>query len=219
MARNVAVVAGASGLVGGYLLRVLLEDAFFDSIIAIGRRNVPFEHPKLMRKIADFATLRGLDAPGATHVFCALGTTIRKAGSRQAFRQVDHQAVLNLARAGVEQGARRFLVVSSVGASPKSRNFYLRVKGEMERDVASLPFEAVHIFQPSLLLGLRAEKRPGEQIGAAIARALEWMLAGALRKYRPISAARVAQAMAVAAERGKSGVNIHQFDDIQRLSG
>lgn len=219
MARNVAVVAGATGLVGGYLLRVLLEDAFFDSVVTIGRRNPPLAHPKLTQKIADFAALRESDASGATHVFCALGTTIKQAGSRQAFRQVDYQAVLNLARAGVEQGARRFLVVLSVGASPSSWNFYLRVKGEMERDVASLPYEAVHIFQPGFLLGARAGRRPGEQFGAAIARALEWMFAGALRKYRPISAARVAQAMAVAAERGPSGVNIHQFDGMQRLAG
>ena len=219
MPRNVAVVAGATGLIGGYLVRILLEDAFFDSVVTIGRRNLPSDHPKLVQRVVDFDDLEAQDLSAATHLFCTLGTTIKKAGSQEAFHKIDHGAVLAFARAGITAGARRMMVVSSVGASPDSSNFYLRVKGEMERDVEVLPFEAVHIFQPSILLGARTEQRPGERVGIVMARALEWTLVGPLRKYRPIPAPRVAQAMAVAAERGASGVNIHQFESIVRLAG
>jgi len=213
--RNVAVVAGATGLVGQYLVRILLEDAFFDQVVVLTRRPWDYPHPKLSIRPADFQT----GAAGATHVFCCLGTTMRKAGGETALREVDYGMPLALARSAASAGARRFLLISSVGASPRAGSFYLRVKGELEEALRALPFEALHLFRPSILLGPRAEQRPGERFGIALARAFEWALAGPLRKYRPCPAPMLARAMAVSAERGPAGVQVFAYDDIRRLGG
>ena len=149
MTRNTAVLAGATGLIGTYLQQVLEEDAFYDDRIALQR--------------SDYAELR---LPPVTHLFCCLGTTIAKAGSQQAFRAVDFDLVLKFARAGLDAGAKRMMVVSSVGADPKASSFYLRVKGEMEEALSGLGFEALHIFRPSILLGQRPEVRPGSNGGS-----------------------------------------------------
>jgi len=206
MDKNVAVVAGSTGLTGRYLLDVLREDAFFDEVVALTRRD-------------GLETLRADQIPGATHLFCCLGTTIEKAGSREAFRKVDFEYVVRFAQAGMEAGAGRMLVVSSVGADPRSSTFYLRVKGEMEEAIEGLGFEALHIFRPSVLMGQREEKRPGEAWGIRLARAFEWMLAGGLRKYRPMPVGTLAAAMATAGERGSPGRHVHHFDEIVRLAG
>jgi len=202
MTRNTAVLAGATGLVGRYLQQVLEEDAFYDDRIALTR--------------ADYADLR---LPPVTHLFCCLGTTIAKAGSQQAFRAVDYDLVLKFAHAGLESGAKRMMVVSSVGADPKSSGFYLRVKGEMEQAISGLGFEAVHIFRPSVLLGQRPEARAGEQWGIRFARAFEWALIGELKKYRPMPAGVLASAMAAAGERGVPGHHIHHYQNIFELAG
>lgn len=202
MTRNTAVLAGATGLVGRYLQQVLEEDAFYDDRIALQR--------------SDYAELR---LPAVTHLFCCLGTTIKKAGGREAFRAVDFDLVVNFAKAGRAAGAGRMMVVSSVGADAKSSNFYLRVKGEMEQALTGLGFEALHIFRPSILLGQRLEARSGEQWGIRMARAFEWAMIGGAKKYRPMPAGVLASAMAAAGERGAPGRHIHHFQDIVELAG
>lgn len=202
MTRNTVVLAGATGLVGRYLQQVLEEDAFYDDRIALQR--------------SDYADLR---LPPVTHLFCCLGTTIKKAGSQQAFRAVDFDLVLNFARAGRAAGAQRMMVVSSVGANPKSSSFYLRVKGEMEEALAGLGFEALHIFRPSVLLGQRLEPRSGEQWGIRLTRAFEFVLVGAASKYRPMPVGVLANAMAIAAERGAPGRHIHHYQEIVNPPG
>jgi len=202
MTRNTAVLAGATGLVGRYLQQVLEEDAFYDDRIALQR--------------SDYAELR---LPPVTHLFCCLGTTIRKAGSKQAFRAVDFDLVLQFAQAGLDAGARRMMVVSSVGADARTSNFYLRVKGEMEEALNGLGFEALHIFRPSVLMGQRAEVRGGEQWGIRFARAFEWALVGGAKKYRPMPAGVLASAMAAAGERGAPGRHIHHYQEILDLAG
>lgn len=218
MPRNVAIVAGATGLVGGYLRRILDEDAFFDEVRVLVRRASGFEGKKTVERVVDFARLGEADLDGGTHVFCALGTTIRKAGSEAAFRQVDYEYPLGLARGAATRGARRFLLVSSVGADAKAGTFYLRVKGEVEEAIRGLPFEAFYAFRPSFLLGERAESRPGERFGMAFARGLEWAMVGGLRKYRPMPAPLLAAAMAAAAERGEAGYHAAHYDEIVRLA-
>ena len=179
-------------MVGRYLQQVLEEDAFYDDRIALQR--------------ADYADLR---LPPVTHLFCCLGITISKAGSQQAFRAVDFDLVLKFAKAGRAAGAKRMMVVSSVGADPKARLFYSRVKGEMEDALAGLGFEALHIFRPSIIMGQRPEVRGKEQWGLRFARAVEWALVGDWEKYRPIPAGVLAAAMAAAGERGAPGRHVH----------
>lgn len=142
---------------------------------------------------------------------------MRKAGSRDAFRTVDFTYVQELARLAAAQHARQFLLVSAIGADPTSRVFYNRVKGEAEEAVKRVPFHAVHIFRPSLLLGERPEFRPAERLGIVAARTLAPLLVGSLRKYRPIEARIVARAMIHVAHRGKRGVQVYLSDKIQAL--
>jgi uncharacterized protein YbjT (DUF2867 family) len=217
--QTTAVLAGASGLVGGYCLQLLLDDAYYDKVISVGRRILPVEHPKLTQRVADFDALLDDDLLNVTHVFCCLGTTIRKAGNEAAFRRVDHDYPLALARKAASLRARRFLLVSSVGADPKSGTFYLRVKGELEEGLRALPFEGLYLFQPSILLGPRQEERPGERTAITLARAFEWTLVAGLRKYRPMPAPVLARAMTAAGERAPSGTHAYRFDEIVRLAG
>ena len=206
-----AVIAGATGLVGGQCLHLLLESGRYDHVLSIGRRAIGFSHPKLQEIRPDFDKLPGLPV---SDVFCALGTTIKKAGSEEAFRRVDRDYALQLAEWGVRNGAKQFLLVSSVDADPKSRNFYLRVKGEVEAGVNALPYDAVHIFRPSVLLGFRAESRPVERIAQHAIAALGWALPGKLRKYRGMPAGRLATAMARTAAKEMAGRFVYQYDEI-----
>lgn len=214
-----ALVAGATGLVGGHVLQTLLADAEYDRVVAVGRRPLRFEHAKLTAVVVDFDRLaESAAALEADHVYCCLGTTIKAAGSQAAFRKVDHDYVVALAKAGRAGGAERFMLVSAVNADAGSRVFYSRVKGEAERDVSALGYAAVHIFRPSFLLGERQENRPGEKIGIGLFHLVEPALGGPLRKYRSVQAADVARAMVAAAKTGPAGVHRYVFDDIVRLA-
>lgn len=219
MPRNVAVVAGATGLVGRYLLEVLLEDSFYDQIVVLVRRPLERFERKLEQRMVDFENLRSTDLAGGTHLFSCLGTTMKKAGSQAAFRRVDYDYPLMLARVGQEAGALRFMLVSSVGADPAAGSFYLRVKGELERDLEAIHFEATHVFRPAVLQGRREEARSGEQWAARLSRAFEWMMAGGLSKYRPMPAGVLAASMAAAGERGEPGRHVHHYNQIVRLAG
>lgn len=211
MARN-AVIAGATGLVGGALLRRLAGDARYAEVRVLGRR-APAALPAKARFVAtDFSDLATHAAAlAADDVFCCLGTTIRAAGSQAAFERVDYHMVVDLARAARQAGARRFLVVSAVGASERAAAFYSRVKGRMERAVRQLPFEAVHIVRPSLLLGERAERRPAEKLGQLLAPVLTPVLQGPLAKYRAVPADEVAAALVTLAQGPAKGVHVHHL--------
>jgi uncharacterized protein YbjT (DUF2867 family) len=198
-------VAGGSGLVGGELVQLLLGDGAFERVIAAGRRPLPLQHEKLRSATVDFAdpaSFEALDAPDAA--FCCLGTTIKKAGSPEAFRGVDHGAVLGFAKAALARGARVFLHVTALGADAGSRALYNRVKGEVEEAVAELGFESVYTFRPSILDGEREESRPLERVGLAVGRAL----APLLGKYRPTRARAVAEAMVASCQKREPGVHV-----------
>lgn len=212
-----ALVAGASGLVGGELLDVLLTDPRYSDVHSLGRRPLPRQHPKLHQHTVDFARLTDTPLPPAQEAFCTLGTTLKKAGSQQAFRAVDHDAVLAFARAAKAAGVRRFLVVTSLGADARSRVFYNRVKGEVQEALGTLGFESLVILQPSLLLGERAETRPGERVAIVASR----LLAPLLRPLasRPIEARTVARAMHALAAQASGGVRYVLSGELQRLGG
>jgi uncharacterized protein YbjT (DUF2867 family) len=199
---RVALLAGATGLVGSFLLARLLESGAYARVTVWVRRKLEQAHPKIRCEVVNFERLHERRVE-AEDVFCCLGTTIKKAGSQAAFRQVDYDYPVALAIAAAGGGARRLLVVSALGADPDSRVFYSRVKGEMEIAVKAAGVPTTIFFRPSLLSGPRQEVRRGERIGEAIGKVLGPLLG----KYRPIHADFVAAAMLKAALQNKpSGV-------------
>lgn len=217
MESRTALLIGASGLVGGFCLRALLADSAYAKVISLARRHLPVSHERLLQQVVDFENVDALPLPAVDDVFCAVGTTIRKAGSQQAFRQVDFELPVAVAKSALKSGARQFLLVSSVGADPRSSNFYLKTKGEAEQAVAALPFQAVHIFRPSFLMGPRTEFRLGEVVAIPVARALQYAMMGGLRKYRPIHAEDVARAMVAVAKAHCTGVQVYEYSEIEKL--
>jgi len=206
-----ALLAGATGLVGSFLLQRLLASERTARVIVWARRDIGRTHPKLKVEIADFERLheRRVDAED---VFCCLGTTIKQAGSQAAFRRVDYDYPVALAMAAADGGARRLLVVSALGANPDSRVFYNRVKGEMEVAVRAAGVPRTIFFRPSLLSGPRAEERLGEKVGLVVGS----ILGPLLGKYRPIHADIVAAAMLKAAEQDRPS-GVLESDEIRRV--
>lgn len=215
--QRTALLVGATGLVGSHCLTQLLADPEYARVVALVRRPLPLTDPKLDARIVEFDRLEEADVPRADDVYCTLGTTIRRAGSAAAFRRVDHDYVVALARRAAALGASQFVLVSAVGADPRSAVFYSRVKGDTERDVAALPFRAVHILRPALLVGERSEHRPLEHLGIGMFTLLAPLLVGPARKYRPITAEAVARAMIAATRRGGEGTHIYQARELDAL--
>lgn len=208
-----ALVAGATGLVGSHVLELLLADPRWSHVVTVGRRKSSQQHAKLEQRVLDLSGLERVNGlPHVDDVFCCLGTTIKQAGSQAAFRLVDHEFVVGLARAGLRAGASQFLLVSAIGADPESRVFYSRVKGETEAAIRKLPYRGIQIFRPSLLLGERAEFRLGERIATLGAPVLPFLFVGRLRRYRPIQAATVARAMIGIAREAPRGPNVFEYD-------
>jgi len=210
-----ALLLGASGLVGGHLLDGLLADEGCASVTAIVRRPLGREHPRLEEVALGPAGLPE-QAIACDDVYCALGTTRARAGSREAFEAVDRVLVQRLASFALDGGARQFLLVSSIGADPRASSFYLRVKGAAEGELAGLGYESLQVFRPSLLLGDRIEHRLGERMAGAAARAMAFLMVGPLRRYRAIEASTVARAMIRAARAPAPGLLVHESDAIAR---
>ncbi len=207
-----ALVAGPTGLVGQHLLQRLLLDPAYTAVRALSRRPLDLRHERLQVVQTDFYHLPSLGAAlQVDDVFCCLGTTLNKAGSRAAFEDVDYRMVIELANATQAAGAHQFIAVSAVGASTRSPAFYNRVKGRMEAAVSALNFAAVHIVRPSLLLGSRGEKRPSEEFAQKVSPLLSPLFVGPLLRYRPVAAEDVAEAMLRLALRGEHGVHAHHL--------
>jgi uncharacterized protein YbjT (DUF2867 family) len=188
-----ALVAGATGLVGGHLLEHLAAQPDFGRVIAVTRRPLQSDLPRLVNRIVRFEALEeSLQGMHAELAFCALGTTMHAAGSREAFRRVDFDVTLAFARAARTAGVRRFVLVSAIGADPAASNFYLRIKGETEEAVSALGFAALDIMQPGLLLGTRKELRPLELAASIAMPIVNLALQGPGEKYRAIPASVVA---------------------------
>jgi len=205
-----AVIAGASGLVGSHLLRALLADGHWDQVISVGRREVDVTDPRLEQLVVPFPEIG--DLPAAGDVFSCLGTTIKKAGSQDAFRMVDHDAVVALAEAGHRAGASQFLHVTALGSSASSRVFYNRVKGETERDVVASGIPTTVAFRPSMIDGERPESRSAEHLGLVAMRAVGPLLG----KFRPNRASDIAAAMIREARSGRTGHRVVDAGDFGR---
>ena len=213
-ARSV-LLAGATGLVGRECLRLLLADSAFTRIVVLTRRPLSpdVRSPKLETRVIDFDHLNEYDGLFKVDaIICALGTTIRQAGSRTRFRTVDYEYPLAFARIGLQQGCRHFLVVSALGANPRSRIFYNRVKGELEDAVRALPYRRVTIVRPSLLLGPRAQLRLGEEVAKRVAR---WLGPMVPRPFRPVEAHAVAATLVREAKADSPGVRIVESAELE----
>ncbi|MBK9017277.1 MAG: oxidoreductase [Saprospiraceae bacterium] len=214
-----ALVFGASGLIGGHVLNFLLLHPAYSKVAVFVRKPLDLQHSKLVQQVVNF------DQPDAfknlvkgDDLFCCLGTTMAKAGSKEAFYKVDFTYAFQAAQMGSMNGVNQFLLVSSVGADPNSRFFYSKVKGELEVAVRALGFWSLHIFQPSVLLGERNENRFGEQLAGKIGRVFDRLTGGLLTKYRPIEADVVAKAMVSAAQGLKPGEHVYPSHWLQGLA-
>ena len=220
-AAHAVLLAGATGLVGSHVLAGLLARRDGPLVLAPVRRPLSTVHPRLRTLVGAWdaaAIAAALDGASLDAYACCLGTTIRQAGSREAFLAVDRDLVLSLGETARSQGARQALLVSSVGASAQSGNFYLRVKGEAERGLAALGFERVDCLRPGLLLGERAERRRAEGLGQRLAPITNPLMRGPLRRYRAIDASVVAGAMVALAGREAAGRFEHEYDALVALA-
>ena len=218
MSQRTALIVGATGLVGGHCLQFLLQSDEYEKVIILVRRPLLMDHQKLEEHVVDFGKL-DQDAAfiRANDVYCCLGTTIKAAGSQQEFRKVDFTYTVQTCAIAAKNGADQLLVVTSLGANPNSAIFYNRIKGETEAALSKLPCEASHFFRPSLLLGERKGSRPLEKAGISTLKGISLLMAGPLKKYKPIDAKVVAHAMVLVALENRSGVNVYESDRIQAL--
>ena len=212
-----AVVLGATGLIGKQLVQQLLVDPVFSKVRILVRRPVELSHPKLEVAIADFNNLedyRNKLGQGDC-IFCCIGTTNKKVkGDKTAYRKIDFDIAVNAAKLGKEAGFTSYLLVSAVGANAASGNFYLKLKGEVEKAIEAVGFRSFHAFRPSMLLGERKETRMGEIIGKPLIKALSVLLVGSLEKYKGIKDETVAKGMIAAAKSGAEGVFIHHYAEM-----
>ncbi|WP_231689583.1 NAD-dependent epimerase/dehydratase family protein [Bacillus sp. FJAT-27245] len=213
-----ALVLGATGLVGGHLVEKLAGREEYSEIKIIGRRATGIIKPKIKETILDMENLtRHPEEFKADDIYCCLGTTMKKAGSKEAFMFVDYDLPLLAGKLALQGGAKRFFIISAMGANRKSAFYYSRVKGEMEREAALMPFSAVHIFRPSLLVGDRKEFRFGEKLAKWITWPFWRLMSGKLLKFAPIAAETVAEAMVAIALGDTKGIVVHESDEIAKL--
>lgn len=210
---RIALVAGATGLIGRLLIQKLLDSPNYSRVRVLVRKPIDLQHPKLEVITFDF------DKPDsslliADDVYCTLGTTMKKAGSAEAFERVDYHYPLTIAKLSQQNGAKRFSIVTAMGADAKSLFYYNRVKGRIETALKDIGFEGLFIFRPSLLLGDRAEQRFGEKLGSGFMKTFDFLIPS---KYKGIEAAKVANAMAAITTSSVNGVVVYESDVLQEF--
>ncbi|MBS3962185.1 MAG: hypothetical protein KGZ61_10215 [Sandarakinorhabdus sp.] len=208
------LLAGATGLVGGRLLAGLLESG--QPVISVGRRPSGAAHPQLTDLCVDFAALPPL--PRADIAICALGTTMAAARSRDAFRAVDHDAVLSFLQGARRAGVQHAILITAVGSDPSAAAFYSRVKGEVERAAHAIGFERLDVIRPGLILGARADRRPIEALMQRVAPLLNPLLVGGLSDFGAIPAATIAAAIVCLCSATAKGRYIHGNRAMRRLA-
>ena len=217
MSGQTAVVIGSTGMIGELVVRHLIDDPAFTNIRLLVRRPVDVAHPKVDVMIVDFADLADLEQKlgHGDSIFCCVGTTQSKVkGDKAAYRRVDFDLPVNTARAGLQNGFSKFLLVSAIGADAAAGNYYLKLKGETEDALKKIGYPSLHIFQPSLLMGSRKEFRFTEKIAQAVMPVASVFLAGKLKKYRAIKGDDVAAAMVNAARSDTGGIHVYTYEDI-----
>ena len=213
-----ALIAGSTGLVGSELLKLLTENPDYQYIYTLVRKPGGDASSKIREAVIDFDAMESFSPGGPVdHVFCTLGTTIKKAGTQENFRKVDHDYVLGLAKMAKQWGTEKFLVVTALGANPRSSIFYNRVKGETEEALKALDLDHLFIFRPSLLMGERKEHRAAEKTAIAVYKVINPLFAGKLKKYKGIEARQVASAMVRTALENNEPLKIFESNEIQDL--
>jgi uncharacterized protein YbjT (DUF2867 family) len=220
MTSRKALIVGATGLIGGYCLETLCDATNYSEVTALVRKPLLKTQRKLKEVLTKFDNLEhDLSNIKADDVYCCLGSTIKKAGSQEAFKKIDLSLVVTIARLMRKQGAEQFLVISALGADKDSKVFYNRTKGEMEEALKDLGYPCLRIIRPSLLLGPREEFRLGEKIGAILSPVLKPFLLGSLTKYKPVEGKSVARFMVqVAHQLPVSGTHFYESDMIEQNS-
>lgn len=216
MEQKTAIIAGASGLIGRSLTQLLIKSDDYGQIIALVRKPLGIQHEKLTEQTVDFNAIEDMeDFPEGDDIFCCLGTTMKKAGSKDAFYKVDFTYPYELAQRALKAGAMRFFLVSALGAKLNSRVFYNKVKGELEDKISFLNYRTIYIFKPSLLRGNRGESRPGESFAQAMTRIIPFI--GPWKKYRPIHADKVADSMMKVAKQEDKGCYFYQSEIMRKM--
>ena len=214
------LLAGATGLVGSACLPMLLADERVGKAIALVRRPLDIQHAKLEQWVAPGDDLlKGLKPGTVDAVICCLGTTIKKAGSQAAFIAVDKDLPLGIAHWAREQRVPTYCIISAIGADPASRIFYSRVKGEVEQELEAMHFGSLALFQPSILMGPRKEKRFGEHIGIAVTKAIGPLLLGPLKNYRGMPHDVLAKALVNSALSPQPGSHRYLYSGILQQAG
>lgn len=209
-----ALVLGASGLTGSYLLEILLESEAYSQVTIYVRNPLGRSHPKLVEQLINFATIESwIDADD---VFCCLGATIKTVKTREAFTLVDLYAPLHIAKLQLSAGSKRFLVISAAGANPKSSVFYNKTKGRLEEALKQLNYSSIYIFQPSFILGPRKESRWLEELGIFFALKAIPIMKGRFKKYIPVHAKAIARCMTYFATHSKTGIHTIASDIIKQ---
>lgn len=212
------LIAGGTGLVGGHLIKLLVESDECDEIKVLVRKGSNYRHKGVSVIDLDYDHLADIQEDlKADSVFCCLGTTMKKAGSREQFYKVDFSYPFELAKLSLRNGSQQFNIITASGANSKSMFYYNKVKGKVETALCELEFQNINIFRPSLLLGHRREQRIGEQFGASLAKVINPMLIGGIKKYRAIQAEVVARAMINVSGRHMKGIHVLQSDVIQEF--
>jgi uncharacterized protein YbjT (DUF2867 family) len=214
-----ALIIGSTGLIGSQLLDLLLESQEYDKVITFVKRDSGIQHPKLKQHIIDFdkpETYKELVV--GDDFFCSIGTTIKKAGSQNAFRKVDFEYPKQFASLAQQNKVKQFLIITSLGADANSSNFYLKTKGEIQDFLKNCAFESISILQPSLLLGNRTEFRLGEKMGVYFMKLFSFLFIGNLKKYKAIQSEAVAKAMFIIAQKNYKGFQIIESDSIQEIA-
>jgi uncharacterized protein YbjT (DUF2867 family) len=213
-----ALIIGSTGLIGSELLNLLLDSNDYLKVITFVKRDTGIKHPKLTQHIINFDKPETYkDLVVGDDFFCTIGTTIKKAGSKEAFRKVDFEYPRQFAAFALQNKVKQFLIISSLGADAKSGNFYLKTKGEIQDFLKNCNFESVSVLQPSLLLGNRTEFRLGEKVGAFFMKSLSFLFLGNLKKYKPIESKTVAKALLKIAQTNNKGFKIYESDAIQEI--
>lgn len=213
-----AIIIGASGLVGNEVLKLLLTDDRFNKVNVFVRKPLPVNHPKLEQHVIDFDLIyKSTDLVKGDVLFCCLGTTIKTAGSKDEFKKVDYSYPLAFAKIAKQNEVKKFLIISSIGANNTSSNFYLKVKGDIEKELEKLKFESLIIARPSMLLGDRKEFRLGESTGKMVMKLISILFIGKLKKYKAVEARTVAKAMIELSESDLAGVSVIQSDKLMEM--
>lgn len=214
-----AVLAGATGLIGSELLKILLAADAFGQILVVARKSTGIIHPKLTELIIDFDRLDDHAAEITGHaVFSCLGTTRNKTPDKALYRKIDHDYPVKLAQLAAQNGVEQYHLVSSIGANSQASSYYIRFKGETEEDVKQSGVKSVHIYQPSFITGDRKEFRFMEKIFFGLSFVLNPLLLGSLKKYRSIAAKTIAQAMFNQSIKNSEGLFVYPSDKIKELA-